>query len=175
MIVVGLGNPGDKYLLTAHNVGFLAVEMLAKEFDCSEWKPMKKTNCDIAECTINGQKVTFAKPRTFMNESGIPVSALMKWYTTEPSDLIVIHDDTDLALGDMKIQSDRGAAGHNGVASIISHVGTKDFTRIRLGVRPEGNTLPAIDLVLQNISFSKTEKLDEMISNIAGEIKKRTS
>ena len=151
-IVVGLGNPGDEYKNTRHNAGFLVVDYLAEHFECEGWTFMKKTNCHVTNCTFQGTKFIFAKPDSFMNESGQCVSALLKWYKMDPSDLIVIHDDTDLDVGDMKVQRNKGAAGHKGIASIIQHAGTQDFDRIRLGVRPAGDTTKSLDLVLKSFS-----------------------
>ena len=88
-IVVGLGNPGDEYAATRHNAGFLVVDYLAEHFNCENWKLMKKTNCYVTQCNIDGKKMLFAKPNVYMNESGIPVSALLKWHDTELSDFVV--------------------------------------------------------------------------------------
>ncbi len=165
-IVIGLGNPGDEYKLTRHNAGYLAVDYLAEHFECEAWSLMKKTNCFVADCTFEGTKFLFAKPNSFMNESGQCVFALLKWYKMDPTDLIVIHDDTDLAVGGMKIQSNRGSAGHKGIASIISHVGSQDFERIRLGVRPDGDDTSSIDLVLKNFSPDDYKKLISTFSGV---------
>ena len=166
LLVVGLGNHGEKYNNTRHNAGFLAVDFLAKKLECEEWKLMKKTNSRISTCRIEGKKLILAKPNVYMNESGGPIAALMKYYNIDASQLIVIHDDADLPIGDKKVQTSRGSAGHNGVESIMNHLGTKDFTRIRLGVRPEDNTLPAMELVLKPFSDDDKTELESSFQYI---------
>lgn len=137
-LIVGLGNPGKKYTKTRHNVGFMAVDVLLMKLDDSvKWKLSKKFNAEVAEVTIKDEKIILAKPMTFMNRSGEAVGLIMHYYKINPEDLIVIHDDKDLHLGKYKIQANRGDAGHNGVKSIIEHISTKKFNRIRIGIAAE--------------------------------------
>ena len=170
-IVVGLGNPGDEYKNTRHNAGFLGVDHLAEHFGCEEWTFMKKTNCHVVQCTIGGQNVICAKPNSYMNESGMPVQALLQWHKLDHSNLIVMHDDTDLTIGTMKTQTNRGSAGHKGIASIIQHLGTQDFERVRLGVRPQDDATPSIDLVLRRFSEEDLHVLRSTFSEVEAYIK----
>lgn len=147
-LIIGLGNPGKQYEKTRHNVGFMALDEMAPGF-----KFVKKFNAEIAI----GEQIIFAKPQTFMNLSGQSVQAIMSFYKITPEELIVIHDDLDIELGEFKVQKNRSSAGHNGVQSIIDSLGTKNFSRIRIGIRnpnPEIN-LSAEKFVLQK--FSKEE------------------
>ncbi len=136
-LIVGLGNPGKKYEKTRHNAGFLLVDMLQDHYGLGSWSLSKKFNAEITEGIIGGQKVMLTKPMTYMNNSGQSVGIIAKYFSLSPSDILVIHDEKDITLGNVKIQTDRGHAGHNGIKSIIEHIGTKDFTRIRIGVAPE--------------------------------------
>lgn len=145
ILIVGLGNPGKKYKNTRHNLGFQVIDALRKE---------------VSEGFINGKKVTLAKPQTFMNESGKVVKKLIGPISPiRPIGLIVIHDDIDLPLGIVKLVKNRGSAGHKGVQSIIDALGTKDFHRVRIGIKPAKSFAfrrAGIDkFVLQQ--FTKTE------------------
>jgi peptidyl-tRNA hydrolase, PTH1 family len=136
-LIIGLGNPGKQYTKTRHNAGFLALDILygmLKKNNISDWSMSTKFNATIAGCVINNEKIILAKPLTYMNESGQAVRLIADYYELTPRDLIVIHDDKDLPLGEVKIQSNRSDAGHNGVRSIIQNIGTQDFTRVRIGV-----------------------------------------
>ncbi|PIR76788.1 MAG: aminoacyl-tRNA hydrolase [Candidatus Magasanikbacteria bacterium CG10_big_fil_rev_8_21_14_0_10_42_10] len=137
-LIVGLGNPGKRYEKTRHNAGFLLVDELQKLHHTNAWSLSKKFNAVISEGIINSIPVILAKPMTFMNNSGQSVGLLGHYYKLDPTnDILVLHDDKDIPLGTIKIQKDRGAAGHNGVTSIMEHLGTKKFSRIRLGIAPE--------------------------------------
>lgn len=133
-LIIGLGNPGKKYEKTRHNAGFILLDFIQKKSKSKNWSLSKKFNAKISECSIHEQKILLAKPMTFMNNSGQAVVLIMEYYNISPSDILVIHDDKDIPLGTKKIQTDRGHAGHNGIKSIIDHIGTKDFTRIRIGI-----------------------------------------
>lgn len=137
-LIVGLGNPGKKYEKTRHNIGFVILDALHKELEikCSvnSWELSTKFNSEISGCTYENEKLILAKPTTFMNDSGQAVTMIAKYYKIPPKDIIVIHDDKDIELGKIKKQTERGHAGHNGVRSIIEHIGEKDFTRLRVGV-----------------------------------------
>lgn len=136
-LVVGLGNPGKRYDRTRHNVGFMVLDELHKElskYRISDWEQSKKFNAVIAGCTYKGDKVLLVKPLTFMNNSGQSVSLIGNYYKVSPEELVVIQDDKDIPLGEIKVQFDRGAGGHNGIKSIIQYLGGKNFHRIRVGV-----------------------------------------
>ncbi len=167
--VVALGNSGEEYKNTRHNMGFLVLDYVVEKLGLSEPVSYMAYKGRITEGAVLGNKTTFLYPETFMNNSGLAVKKLVP--PDEIENLIVIHDDIDLPLGDIKISKNRGDGGHNGVKSIINHLGTKDFTRIRIGIapintetglpaRPEGSELP--DFVLNKFSKRELEELDEI-------------
>lgn len=140
LIIVGLGNPGKKYEKTKHNVGFLTLDSLRSRLGgFSDWKESKKFQAEISEGEIANQKVIMAKPQTFMNNSGKAVNSLTKNYKLKAKNLFVVHDDIDLPLGKIRISIGRSSAGHKGVESIIKELGTKDFVRFRIGIKPRGS------------------------------------
>ncbi len=132
-LIVGLGNPGEKYKKTRHNLGFLIMDYLAAG---DKWKENKKANCLYLKKQIGLKEVEFIKPLTFMNNSGQAVNYIQKKHRLKPEDILIIHDEIDLPLGEIRIQQGRGAAGHKGVQSIINQLGTKDFIRMRIGIKP---------------------------------------
>ena len=137
-LIIGLGNPGEKYQQTRHNVGFVFVEALQKKYKFPDFSYNKKFFADIAEGCIECKKIILVKPQTFMNHSGKSVQALIDFYKITPHDIIVVHDDLDIEIGDYKVSTDTRAAGHNGVQNIIDTLGTQDFVRIRIGAEKLG-------------------------------------
>lgn len=137
-LVVGLGNPGKQYAKTRHNAGFMVLDELRKktqaDFNWTAWEVSKKCNAEISQGNKNGQKTILLKPLTFMNDSGIPTQLALNYFKISANNLVVVHDDKDIILGELKIQTDRGHAGHNGVRSIIEQIGTQNFTRLRIGI-----------------------------------------
>ncbi len=134
-LIVGLGNPGKQYERTRHNVGFVVLDALReKQIQADDWKMNKKFHGEIAEIFVNGTKHLLLKPMTYMNESGQAIRAVCDFYKLDPDDVIVVHDEKDIALGDVRVQFDRGAAGNNGIKSTIAHLGTKAFHRVRVGI-----------------------------------------
>lgn len=131
-LLIGLGNPGEKYASTRHNIGFMIVDRLARELgnQTAIWQQDDKKNVVTAKVG----EVLLAKPLTFMNKSGFAVKALVDFYKLAPSDVWIIHDDIDLPLGKIRIRERGASAGHNGVDSIIKHLGTDAFVRFRLGI-----------------------------------------
>lgn len=165
-LIVGLGNPGKDYALTRHNVGFMALDRLAT-LEGDTFKPEKKCQAEVCKTSLNGRRVVLAKPTTFMNNSGITVRALLDFYKIKASDVIVIHDDKDFPLGDTKVQTDRGAGGHNGVLSIIEHLGTKAFTRIRIGVAPtDREIIDTADFVLGKFTSAEQKTLVDVLDHV---------
>ena len=135
-LIVGLGNPGEEYELTPHNLGFLVVDRIAGELGVE----VRNRQCRAltARAVIGSEMVLLAKPETYMNLSGMAVRELVAEYEAKPeSDLIVIQDELDFPLGTLRIHTRRSSAGHNGIESIIGALGTQDFLRIRIGVAPE--------------------------------------
>lgn len=165
-LIVGLGNPGTKYNSTRHNIGF---EVLDAFFD--EFTHKAKLHGDIAEKRINNAKVIGLKPTTFMNASGHAVAATASFYKIPTENILVVHDELDLPFGQVKLQNNRGPAGHNGVASVIEHLGTKDFSRVRIGIIPQGKEKSDIEMesfVLKKWTASESKKIPE-IMNISKE------
>lgn len=150
-LIVGLGNPGKEYENTRHNAGFLAVDKLAAHLNLS-WKLQKKLQTEIAK----SQHVILAKPQTFMNLSGIAVDGITTIHPVSLSDVIVIHDDIDLALGTIRISFGASSAGHRGVKHIIDYFGSNTFWRLRIGIRPEHPIRDTAEFVIK--PFSKEEK-----------------
>jgi len=141
-LIVGLGNPGPQYFNTRHNFGFLALNYLQDSLPgFSGWESSEKFKALISEGQIDSstgaEKILLAKPQTFMNNSGEAIKLLADFYKIDPADIIILHDDLDLTLGDIRISQNASAGGHKGVASIIENLGTKDFARLRLGIKPE--------------------------------------
>lgn len=172
-LIIGLGNPGKEYEKTRHNAGFMVIDALAKELGAS-FKFQKKFNAEIAQVKLENEDVVLLKPQTFMNLSGTPARAVMDFYKIKPENIVVIHDDKDIMFGDVKYQTDRSAAGHNGIKSIIEHLGTQNFARIRIGVAWEdkekmGDTA---NFVLMNFTKTELETLDGIIKEVLKKIVK---
>jgi PTH1 family peptidyl-tRNA hydrolase len=165
-LIVGLGNPGEKYQKSRHNTGFIVLNRLVEERGL-EWENSARFGSEIAEYN----DVILVKPQTFMNNSGDAVSRLINFYKISPDDLIVVHDDVDLPLGSIKKQKGKNSAGHHGVEDIIKKLGTKDFWRVRVGIgKPEDKNIPVDEWVLQD--FGENElgvitKLDLMSALIS--------
>ncbi|HAV10954.1 MAG TPA: aminoacyl-tRNA hydrolase [Candidatus Moranbacteria bacterium] len=159
-LIIGLGNPGEKYEKTRHNAGFVLLDEIRNHFDFPQFKLEKKFNAEISEGILKGEKTILAKPQTFMNLSGKSVRAIMDFYKLSPADITALHDDLDIEIGKWKISEDSRAAGHNGVQSIFDHLETQTIRRIRLGVEKSGGrterTEPGMDFVLKD--FTKEEK-----------------
>lgn len=177
ILIVGLGNPGQKYADTRHNAGFLALDHLRVTFGASEFQPDQKFSADVTSTLVDGIKVMLAKPTTFMNESGRAVRAMLDYYKLDPSSLVVIHDDLDLAPGTLRTTNSSRAAGHNGVQSIIDTLGTQDFFRVRIGIgRPaevEGACIPSHDYVLGNFSDSEKKVFEPLLDEVVKTVRDR--
>jgi PTH1 family peptidyl-tRNA hydrolase len=147
LLVAGLGNPGPEYAATRHNVGFLVADELVRRLEGS-WRG--KFSGELAEVRLDGLRLAVLKPQTYMNESGRSVGAALRFFKMDPAGLLVIHDEVDLEPGRLQARFGGGLAGHNGLRSVAQHVGTADFSRLRIGVgRPErGDPRPVADFVL---------------------------
>lgn len=139
-IVAGLGNPGDRYRATRHNVGFMVANRLVERLRCESGQP--KFNGLIHDCRTEFGRIEILKPLTFMNRSGQSVSAAMRWFKVELTDLLVVYDDLDLPFGEIRVRAKGSPAGHNGLSSIIEQVGSQEVPRIRVGIGrpPHGDT-----------------------------------
>ncbi len=159
-LVVGLGNPGPDYEATRHNVGFRVVELLAARAGGGRFGRHRKVNADVLEGRLGERRVVLAKPRTYMNVSGGPVAGLLKYYSVPLADLVVVHDDLDLGLGVVRLKFGGGEGGHNGLRSISSSTGSKEYLRLRFGIgRPPGRQDPA-DFVLKRFSATEAKELE---------------
>lgn len=170
IVIVGLGNPTDKYKGTRHNVGFMAIDKIADEYgiDVSVYK--HKSLC--GKGIIAGEKVLLMKPQTFMNNSGEAIRDAMNFYKFNPEDeLIIIYDDISLAVGRLRIRSKGSAGGHNGIKSIIAHSGTEKFKRIRVGVGEKPVKMDLADYVLGNFLPSEKKVIEEGIASVADAVK----
>ena len=167
-IWVGLGNPGAKYSLHRHNVGFMAADILAATHDFSPWS--KKFRSLIAEGRIGRQRVLLLKPQTFMNDSGDAVQQALKFYNLDMDALTVFHDELDLAPFKVKVKQGGGTAGHNGLRSIDASLGA-DFRRVRIGIGHPGPGRKDLVTphVLGNYSKAEREPLSDMLAAIASE------
>lgn len=166
LLVVGLGNPGPRYETTRHNLGFLVADILADRIG-SGFKVHKKSGAEVTTGRLGGRSVVLAKPRTYMNESGRHVGPLAKFYSVAPADVVVIHDELDIDFGRIRLKFGGGEGGHNGLKSVASALGTKDFQRVRIGVgRPPGRQDPAA-YVLENFNTRERPELGTIVEQAA--------
>jgi peptidyl-tRNA hydrolase, PTH1 family len=171
-LVIGLGNPGREYRDTRHNIGFMVIDQLCKSLGVSMTRVQSRAL--IASGTMEGQKIILAKPQTFMNLSGQSVSGLMRFYKTPVDRLIVAHDDLDLPLGNIRLRPGGGSAGQKGMGSIIQHLGTQDFSRLRLGIgRPPGQ-MDAAAYVLQRFTSVEQEILGLVLDRAVAAVRTYT-
>jgi peptidyl-tRNA hydrolase, PTH1 family len=168
-LIVGLGNPGRRYEKTRHNLGFLALDRVAEKAGCSF--KFDKSNAELAITTWQGQPLLLVKPQTFMNLSGQAVAALVSYYKIDLDHVLVVLDDNDLALGRIRLRFQGSAGGHKGLKSIIDHLGTMDFSRLRIGIGSEEHQAELVDFVLSKFSKNEwpivDEALDKCIQAIA--------
>ncbi len=173
-LIVGLGNPGDKYTFTRHNAGFLAIDYISQKHNI-EIKKLKH-KAMIGEGIISGKKVVLAKPQTFMNLSGESIRELVSWYKVEQKNIIVIYDDVSMPAGSLRIREKGSAGGHNGIKSIILNLNSDEFPRFKLGINEKPSEYNLADYVLgkftsteQKVMFDTFEKanlaVEEFITN----------
>ncbi|KIN73570.1 aminoacyl-tRNA hydrolase [Sulfitobacter guttiformis] len=163
-LIVGLGNPGAKYARNRHNIGFMAVEQIAADHDFAPWKG--KFQGSLAEGRFGSTRAVLLRPETFMNKSGDSLVAAMRFYKIEPQDVIVFHDELDLAPGKVKFKMGGGHAGHNGLRSIHSHLGA-DYGRVRLGIGHPGHKDRVAGYVLSDFAKSEADWLDDVLRGIS--------
>jgi peptidyl-tRNA hydrolase, PTH1 family len=165
-LVVGLGNPGANYAQTRHNLGFMVADLLAARLG-SKFKAHKRSGAEIVTGRLGGRSVVLAKPRCYMNESGRQVGPLAKFYSVPTADVVVIHDDLDIDFGQIRLKIGGGEGGHNGLRSIASALGTKDFQRVRIGIgRPPGRKDPAA-FVLENFTAAERPEVPTLCEQAA--------
>lgn len=156
-LIVGLGNPGINYEKTRHNVGFLSIDNYTGNV---KWQ--KKFSGLFYENIINKEKICFLKPQTFMNESGISVKEIMDYYNILAENILIIHDDLDIEIGDYKLKRNSSSGGHNGLKSIIDHIGTDSFLRLKVGISND-KTINTKDYVTGKISKDEMKILNPVI------------
>lgn len=136
-LIVGLGNPGAEYTVTRHNLGWMLVDALAKALGAGDWRHDDRFEADVTECGVGNDKVILAKPTTFMNNSGRAVERIRAYFKIEPADIVVAHDELALPLGSVRMRLGGSTAGHNGIGSLIHHLGTDAFWRVRVGIETD--------------------------------------
>ena len=168
-VVVGLGNPGERYDATRHNVGADAVRRLAAA-EQGSWSRNKRARCDIAEVAVAGQRLVLAVPDSYMNRSGGPTQAAAAWYKVGVDRIIVCHDDLDLEPGRLRLKRGGGHAGHNGLKDIDRALGSPDYLRVRIGIgRPPGR-MPARDHVLRRFAPAERDAIDAGLDEAAAAV-----
>ncbi len=166
-LVVGLGNPGDEYKNTRHNVGFTVVDALAsRQFSIFNFQFSKKFNADI----LQTDDILLAKPMTFMNRSGEAVKKIMTNYKLQMPNLYIIHDDLDIPLGSYKIQLGKGPKEHRGILSIEQSLGRKDFWRVRIGVENRSKDISGDEYVLSNFSGDEKKIIDRIMEEVVNKL-----
>jgi len=164
-LVVGLGNPGTGYTGTRHNVGAMVLDQLAARVGGR--LKAHKGGADVLEGRLGSRRVVLAKPRSYMNVSGGPVAATARFFKVPPADLVVVHDELDLDFGVLKLKRGGGEGGHNGLRSISTSLGTRDYLRVRVGIgRPPGRMDPA-DYLLRNFSTAERRELEFLVDRAA--------
>jgi len=165
LLVVGLGNPGDEYRGSRHNLGAEVVELLAERHGGRLRK--RKERALVDEVTIDGERVALAVPLTYVNESGNAVGALVRRFGVTPEQLVVVHDELDLPVAELKVKSGGGLAGHNGLRSIVEHLHTQDFQRVRLGVGKPVSKERGADHVLNRFGKRERAEVDVTVEQAA--------
>jgi peptidyl-tRNA hydrolase, PTH1 family len=166
LLVVGLGNPGENYARTRHNLGFMVADLLAARLG-AKFKAHKRSGAEVVTGRLAGHPIVLAKPRCYMNESGRQVGPLAKFYSVQPADIIVLHDELDIDFGRIRLKIGGGEGGHNGLRSVASALGTKDFLRVRIGIgRPPGRKDPAT-FVLENFTAAERPEVPTICEQAA--------
>lgn len=164
-LLVGLGNPGEKYARNRHNAGFMAVDAIAAHFGFAPFR--LKFQGEFAEGVIGGQKAGILKPMTYMNESGQSIGKVSSFYKIDPSCIIIFHDELDLNPGQVRVKMGGGNAGHNGLKSAQAHLGVADFWRVRIGIGHPGHKDRVSGYVLSDFSKAETEWAGQVCQGIA--------
>jgi peptidyl-tRNA hydrolase, PTH1 family len=166
LLLVGLGNPGLKYAANRHNIGFVALDAIARRHGFAAWR--RKFQSEVAEGVLGGTKVLALKPQTYVNDSGRAVSQAARFFQVPPGNVVVMHDELDLPLGKVRVKTGGGHAGHNGLRSIEAHIGP-DFHRIRLGIGHPGEKALVHHYVLNDFSKAELAQADDLVGAVARE------
>lgn len=166
-LIVGLGNPGPEYEHTRHNIGFACLDAYAEDNDFDSWIHKKDLKAEFSQATMGQTKVLLAKPQTFMNLSGEAVQAICSFYKLGIDDVIVVHDELDINFGQIRCRKGGGAAGHNGIKSIIQHLGG-EFNRVRIGVGPKTQEqTDSADFVLQRFNEHERGRMKDLTREVS--------
>lgn len=165
-VLAGLGNPGDKYCLNRHNIGFMVIDLIADQYNFPPFK--KKFRAEVTEGVVGGHKVMLVKPMTYMNLSGTSVCEILGFYKVPLENLYVFHDELDIDPFRIKVKKGGGSGGHNGLNSLDQHVG-KNYWRVRLGIGHPGHKNAVSSYVLSNFRREEEEDLTDFLSVVAGE------
>jgi len=164
-LIVGLGNPGDKYFKTRHNVGFLFLDFLKQHYEFSDFLEKRDFKSMISEGSINGEKYLLVKPTTFMNLSGDSVLSLVNYYKLTLDDVLVVFDDIDLLFGDVRYKQNGGPGTHNGMRDICTKLNSRSFSRLKFGIEIENRFHNLSDFVLSNFSKDELDSLFDLFKN----------
>lgn len=159
-LVVGLGNPGNEYKDTYHNVGFIALDRLASRLVAPDFAFDKKSNSLLSDVVVGGEKVLLCKPQTFMNLSGDAVSHLARYFKIQPCDVLVMYDDIDIAIGTVRARGNGSAGTHNGMRDIVAKLGSTDFARVRIGIGFRPSFMSLAEYVLSRFTSTERPVLD---------------
>lgn len=162
-LITGLGNIGDKYCFTRHNVGFMVLDKWGFENNLS-FKTENKLKCSMTKFRLNDEDIILAKPLTYMNLSGESVRAIMDYYKIDIKDVLIVYDDIALDLGKIRFRANGSDGGHNGIKSIIQHTGGKNFARLKIGIGPQPN-IPSESYVLQNFPKDQHDELKKVLNS----------
>lgn len=163
-LIVGLGNPGPRYVHTRHNLGFLCVQALAEQ-QGGRWRRASFAQALTSRIVLDGMECSLILPLTYMNNSGVAVKQAAVKSGIEPRNILVVYDDMDLDFGDMRLRAAGSAGGHNGIKSVIEHLGSKNFARLRLGVGKPKPGVDPVDHVLSDLTVAELKKLPDLINN----------
>lgn len=166
-VIAGLGNPGDKYAYTRHNIGFMVISELSERYKINS---SYKFDGLIGDFFFGGEKVLLFQPMKYMNKSGQPIYKVLDYFQIEAEDLLVIHDDLDLELGKMRFKENGGSGGHNGIKSIINKLGTDKFKRLKLGIDRPPENIPVPDYVLTTFRGEEKEVSEKVVEEAASAV-----
>ncbi|HUD82478.1 MAG TPA: aminoacyl-tRNA hydrolase [Candidatus Saccharimonadales bacterium] len=170
LLIAGLGNPGPDYAATRHNIGFVLVERLAARWNAG-WDARKRFNARLARLEREGQKVILCQPQTFMNASGEAVGAVARFYQLPPARTLIVLDDADLALGQIRLRPEGSSGGHHGLESIERQLGTRAYPRLRLGIgRRAGDDREITDYVLGRFSTAELKVMEEVLDRACQQV-----
>lgn len=168
-LIVGLGNPGADYAKTRHNAGFLLVERLAERWKAG-WNTERKFTARMAKTGRGGKKILLCEPQTFMNLSGEAVAAVVKFYQLPLANVLVVVDDADLPLGEIRLRPGGGSGGHHGLESVAQHLGSKEYARLRIGIGRQNEARQITGHVLGKFSPGEGPVLEKVLERVVGQV-----